>query len=79
MIKLVAIAHKMLLQQRGGRGGGLREMAEELSKTCGRFRRGSTVALPAVGGRAERRGKEPERPGYSEEETRSRSSCTTLS
>ena len=53
MIKLVAIAHEMLLQQRGGRGGGWREMAEELSKTCGRFRRGSTVALPAVGGREE--------------------------
>lgn len=52
MIKLVAIARKMLLR-RGGRGGGWREMAEELSKTCGRFRRGSTVALPAVGGREE--------------------------
>lgn len=62
---------------RGGRGGGLRE------KSCGRFRRGSIMALPAVGGRAERRGKESERPEYSEEETRSlvarvqlsRSSC----
>ena len=55
----------------------MREMAEELSKICDRFRRGSTVALPAVGGRNERRGKEPERPEYSEEETRSRSSSSS--
>ena len=38
-------------ERRAGRR--LARDGRELSKTCGRFRRGSTVALPAVGGREE--------------------------